>query len=107
MKQKINLTIDQDIWLEIKTKEINISNLVNEFLKGYIETQNDNIEYEELQKRQKEITEKIIKLKTENTLLLAKMHNIQEEEEKRRKDELDVKLRIMEGFVRSNPAREV
>jgi hypothetical protein len=36
MKNHITLTIDVDVILELKEKKVNVSNLVNDFLKEYV-----------------------------------------------------------------------
>ena len=58
-KERINITIDKEIYLEAKLKNINFSNLCNAALKNYLTTNNN------LNENIIEIEQRITDLKTE------------------------------------------
>lgn len=96
-KQRVNLTIDSDIWLYFKTLEdVNLSDSVNQILRFQMKAQKEDRDEKELEdeiqklRQQKdELDNKIIKL---STALMKK----REEKEQQKKQEQEYHKQEME-----------
>ena len=89
-KQRINLSIDMDLYIKLKYQNINISNLFNNFLSNYLQSMLINPDIQQLEKQlekaqqeSNKINTKIIKLTSEIT---AAKINQQKEQQKEIKD---------------------
>jgi septal ring factor EnvC (AmiA/AmiB activator) len=61
-KQRIDLTVDHDVWFYFRTNNINVSSLVNDILKTRMQIQDERKDEQELEKEITDLSEQIISL---------------------------------------------
>ena len=80
---RMNIVVDLDIYLKIKTSQINISQTVNEFLKALMinhETRNEDLE--KLEQKTEELEQEIFSLQKEKGLIDSKLIILRDQETK-------------------------
>jgi metal-responsive CopG/Arc/MetJ family transcriptional regulator len=89
-KQRINITIDQDIDLWIRTTLVNRSEIINDFLRHFMETKNrQSVDEQELQSEIEYHEEKINHHRSDliaKRAELARLHHERTEAEKEKRE---------------------
>lgn len=89
MKTNINITIDTEVLHEMKGRGINLSGLINEYLKGYLREDTPisiGEDIEELEKKKRELLEKKRELEEKTKEEEKKNIEIRLEEEREKKE---------------------
>lgn len=97
-KKKITITLDDEVYFNIKNKDVNVSKIVNDYLRGYLQL-GDNIRpsdliLKEIEKQEKEI----IRKKAELELAKSKEKKIYDEQREKavRMDKALKSARVMD-----------
>lgn len=112
MKTKTTITLSIDIsvsnYFKIVKTDVNLSNLVNNFLKMYMNTEKEDVNVFELQKEIEKISNKILEEENKRNTLFIKLQDAQQElennrliEERKVKQEFE-DLKPVKSFLRRN-----
>jgi len=107
MKQQIHIRIDNEIYLMLRAKEINISGTVNKLLREYIEISDD--ENSDILKLHDELTK--AKQERENKtkeigILAVKIAKLKEDQEKEEAENQEKRKSLIESIKRSGVLHE-
>jgi len=106
-KKMIACTIDFDVWLNARTSDLNISNMLNETLKEYMELETDNKDEAEI-KEEIEITETLRKQNTiKLTILKEKLAQTEQLKRQMQKDKDEKQREMFNDIMHNNPARHI
>lgn len=93
-KQRLNIVIDMDVYLSVKMSGVNISSLVNDFLKSYFEENNPAKNIDVIEKDIKEKEDEMTVLKS----ALARVR----QEEKLKEEEMVEKAKAMQTAMKDS-----
>lgn len=90
-KKHITMTIDDDVWFQIRTQDINLSGEVNDFLKARLKINNDT-EKETIIKKLFEIRRELKRYQYEEQALTNTLTKLKKEQEEKEDDEANAML---------------
>lgn len=102
-KRHLNITIDDDVYLHYRVfkKDVNISDLVNNYLRFMMKTREENKETLLLEKELEDLKEEQVKASERAAAILLELNNRKAEAEKLSKEEL-AKAMVMHDTVRNS-----
>lgn len=92
-KQKITITLETEVYLRVKTSNINASNVVNEFFKGFFEIQDQSADEKTIEELEKESEEHMRKA----TILKAKAQTLKNQYQEEVKKRMDQQIHYTKG----------
>ena len=104
-KTTTSVRIDLDLYMKVKTREINLSNLINNFLGDYLIDDFEEFELKELRKQKEEITKEIELLKVKEINYLASINKKEEELRKHVKEVEEKNYQKVKSMQMINPMR--
>lgn len=94
-KQNINITIDTDIYIKTRMKEnLNLSGLINDFLKKYFEDEEDSEE---------ELKNELEEAKKKQTILEYELKKIEKNKEQEKQLKLNAEEKAKQDLINSIP----
>lgn len=108
VKMRTNYSIDYEVWLYWKQQKVNISEMVNDFLKGSMLLKEENYERAEVELEIEEIKEQLRKNNSELTnahLKLAQISKAEEEEQQKRLKSTKEGEQWVDSIKANNPLR--
>lgn len=102
-KQRMNITIDMDIYFAIKQSEINVSQVINDFLKLYFaKEEHTTQEIQELQYELDASQHQLKELQKHITEIAGTLSMLKAKEEEENKADYDRLMKIQKGLRASN-----
>lgn len=108
IKSKSSITLDTDVHLYWRNKQANISDMVNDYLKGLMLLENESYERAEVEKEIEEIKEKMRVINQDLTnahLKLAQINKEEQEKQERVKAQEQANYQLGRSLKLINPAR--
>jgi hypothetical protein len=91
-KQQIHIRIENSVYILLKSKNVNVSSLVNELLKSYIDTEELDVpEESEIQKQLEKKTKIYKETQDEINILSVMLAKSREERKQREKEEAEAR----------------
>jgi len=107
-KKTISLTIDNDLWFYFRSRDINVSDLVNTFLKSNIDVeQNENLEEDKMLEDITLMSKKINLERKERDELVYKLKLLQEKNKTAQKEHLDNIIMVGKSLNNTNLLRDL
>ena len=104
-KTTTSVRIDLDLYMKIKTREINLSNLINNFLADYLIDDYEEFELKELKEKKEEVTKEIESLKLKEINYLASINKKESEIQKHIKEVEGKNYQKVKSMQMINPMR--
>lgn len=90
-KKHINVTIDDDLWFQLRGQDLNLSGEINEFLKARIALKSNSTE-DELLKELNEVKEGKKRLDYKEKALINKLNKHRKDKEKKKASETNATI---------------
>lgn len=106
-KQRVNITIDYDVWFYYRSKQINMSDMVNQMLRMKMDLNIKEEDERELEDQLHRVKSKLQKLNDERDNVIIKLqHVVAQREEKEREDEIRSGA-MVDSIKANNPLRHL
>lgn len=110
-KRHLNITVDNEVWFYYATRrmnqKINLSALVEQFLRYNMELEKDNRDQQELEDQLEELRSQRKSLQQEEQKLQTNLIRIREEREKQSKKELAKTIKKSQSLRNANVLSEL
>lgn len=106
MKQRITLSIDQDVYIKAKAEGDNLSQTVSDLLRNYYSVDELDIEETQVERQLDDITNQINTLQKKAGDLTAQLVAIREKKRKEKKEWLEKAIKMQETMRLNNPLRQ-
>lgn len=104
-KTRLNISIDRDVHVYWRYKDINISQIVNDYLKGLMLVEEEDNEIAELELQEKELKEQMKKIQEQLSFVIMKISKEKSQREETKKEEMKMIRKESEAMRANNPLR--